>query len=406
MDEDPRPTIVIVDDDSTNLKILEKLLGEEGYEVLTFPNGQAALDHLQVERPDLVIADWEMPELSGIDLCRRIRSDSHLDTLYVLLLTSNTETADMVVGLEAGADDYIGKPFKRQELLARVRAGLRIGQMQRKITQRAAVEAQRDRLQKALEALQQVLSMVGHELRTPLASIRALSEFHLTAQIPGDDEMLDFAKTINFEVVKMSEMVNNMLDLISLESGQHGWHWEAIDLSRLCQQAVDQICNCVDPDQVTVTCDVSPIDLSLQGDARSIRRLLDNLLTNAATHTHDGVISVVARPTRIGDESAIAVTVSDTGEGIADHLLERLGQSFALSAGFYGSNYIQGSGFGLALCRLIADAHGGKISVTSEEYVGTTFTVTLKAELAEPEKARAVIKVLGGGNDSGQDTRR
>jgi len=118
--------ILIVDDDEVSQDILRDALEHEGYEVTSAENGAVALDILAHEDIRFVITDWEMPELDGLDLCRAIRRQSSRGYVYVVLLTSHDDSAEVVEGLSSGADDFICKPFRRAELLARVRTGERV----------------------------------------------------------------------------------------------------------------------------------------------------------------------------------------------------------------------------------------------------------------------------------------
>ena len=114
--------ILVVDDDPPSVKMISFLLHEEGYTVLTASNGADALDIVEREAPDLVILDVMMPHMDGLEVCRRIRRTMQVP---ILILSAKGETADRVVGLDVGADDYLSKPFDPTELLARVRAVLR-----------------------------------------------------------------------------------------------------------------------------------------------------------------------------------------------------------------------------------------------------------------------------------------
>ena len=118
--------ILIVDDDMISREILRNALEESGYTVIMAHNGAEALEIVETERIRLVITDWEMPEMSGVELCRRIRRRSHHGYVYLMLLTGRGKSKEIVEGMSAGADDFIVKPFNTPELLVRVRAGERI----------------------------------------------------------------------------------------------------------------------------------------------------------------------------------------------------------------------------------------------------------------------------------------
>ncbi len=118
--------ILIADDDRVSTMMLSRTLEKWGFEVVVVHDGAAAWQHISgAEPPALVIADWMMPELDGIQLCRRIRAVTPPSTVYVILLTARTSRQDLVAGLEAGADDYLTKPFDPDELRARIHVGQR-----------------------------------------------------------------------------------------------------------------------------------------------------------------------------------------------------------------------------------------------------------------------------------------
>lgn len=135
---------MIAEDDPVSKRLLEATLEKWGNEVLSFDNGEDAWDQLQSpDPPRLVILDWMMPRLDGIEICKRIRKQFLEEYIYIILLTAKGKKGDMVDGLEAGADDYITKPFNMQELKVRLRAGRRILELQEALI--AAREQMRDR---------------------------------------------------------------------------------------------------------------------------------------------------------------------------------------------------------------------------------------------------------------------
>lgn len=117
-----KPKVLVVDDEESILDFITMALEHEGYQVTTAHNGAQALERFQQERPQIVVLDWMLPDLDGIQVCQKIRQAS---SVPVLMLTARGEWEDRVKGLDAGADDYLTKPFKYQELLARIRAILR-----------------------------------------------------------------------------------------------------------------------------------------------------------------------------------------------------------------------------------------------------------------------------------------
>ncbi|MCA9450495.1 MAG: response regulator, partial [Candidatus Omnitrophica bacterium] len=126
--------ILVVDDDKYIRQIMKRYLDREGFQLELVEDGRQAIQLLESYRPDVVISDWMMPEVDGLDLCRWIRQNEELSNVYFILLTSKDSVEDKTLGLEAGANDYVTKPFQGAELIARVRSGLRLRAMQEELS--------------------------------------------------------------------------------------------------------------------------------------------------------------------------------------------------------------------------------------------------------------------------------
>jgi sigma-B regulation protein RsbU (phosphoserine phosphatase) len=144
--------ILIAEDEPISKRLLETILTKAGHDVVAVEDGIRALDSIQKEVPDILITDWMMPELDGLELCRRLRTLNLPSYVYVILLTALTQKENVTQGLDAGADDYVTKPFERTELLARVRAGERVIQLEKSL---------RERNEELSEALAQVKELKG-----------------------------------------------------------------------------------------------------------------------------------------------------------------------------------------------------------------------------------------------------
>lgn len=125
--------ILIAEDEKISKRILDITLAKAGHDVVAVEDGLQALELIQKEVPDMLITDWMMPELDGVELCRRVRAFNLSNYVYIILLTALTQKENIIEGLDAGADDYITKPFERTELLARVRAGERVIQLEKSL---------------------------------------------------------------------------------------------------------------------------------------------------------------------------------------------------------------------------------------------------------------------------------
>lgn len=120
-----KPTILVVEDEQAQRLILQHNLEEAGYEVVTAEDGEVGLEHIKDYKPDIIVLDWMMPKLSGIELCRQIKSASNTKKTPVIMLSARSEEVDRIRGLEIGADDYISKPYSIKEILVRIKGQLR-----------------------------------------------------------------------------------------------------------------------------------------------------------------------------------------------------------------------------------------------------------------------------------------
>jgi len=256
------------------------------------------------------------------------------------------------------------------------------------------LEQERESLQSAVQAMNQVFGVLGHELRTPLAALRASSELLLDGTASGIEAAAGpLINMIHDETVRMAKMVDNILEAARLNSGRAKWQWSSVDLDKTCHDAVRTIMPLIDSARVALECHVDPPGLIMQGDADAIRRLLINLLNNAVKHTTAGKIAVAVHEAVACGRRQIIITCRDTGEGINPQIADKLGEPFALNAGLVGGQYVSGAGLGLAICKGITAAHGGTITVRSKRNSGTTFRVTLDADLDEPQSFDASINI-------------
>jgi signal transduction histidine kinase len=246
----------------------------------------------------------------------------------------------------------------------------------------AAIESERNHLKQSVAAMEQVLGVVAHELRTPLAGLRTMSEFLLMPEAKELAEWDTFLMTMNSEITRMAEMVNTLLEAARLNSGVATCHWGTVQFANVCAEALDVVRPLIDQSKLTLNSSCEPEDLDGKGDAEAIRRLIINLVNNAAKYTPSGSITVSCR--RL-DIQSIELRITDTGKGISPELASRLGEPFALNSGSVGANFIQGTGLGLAICKGIAAAHGGQMVIESAPDKGTTVIVRLRSDLAAAE---------------------
>ena len=199
--------ILIAEDDFTSRTMLQAILTRWGFDVLATCDGEEAYTVFQQnDAPQLAVLDWEMPGVDGADLCRRLRGQDRSDPLYLILLTSRGRREDIVQGLEAGADDYIAKPYDTEELHARIHVGGRMIKLQNALRER--------------EKLQGVLEMAGavcHELNQPLQCVSGFSEL-LLMDLKTDDPNYETLKNIEAGIDRIGKLTRRIMKITSYQT--------------------------------------------------------------------------------------------------------------------------------------------------------------------------------------------
>ncbi|MBN2706034.1 MAG: response regulator [Deltaproteobacteria bacterium] len=199
--------ILIAEDDITSQTMLYAILSKWGYEVSRTADGQKAFAALQeTGSPQLAILDWEMPGLDGPSLCRQLRRQNREEPLYLILLTARDEPRDIVLGLEAGADDYIAKPYDRAELQARINVGIRLLNLQNELREQGKIQG--------------VLEMAGavcHEINQPLQTVLGFSEL-LLMDMDDSDPKYDLLNSIKSGIDRIGHLTHKIMNITHYQS--------------------------------------------------------------------------------------------------------------------------------------------------------------------------------------------
>jgi two-component system, sensor histidine kinase and response regulator len=359
--------ILAVDDTPDNLILVETILESEGFEMDLVADGLSALQQITESPPDLILLDVMMPGIDGYEVTRRIRSNTQLPYIPILLITAFTESS-VVEGLDAGADDFIRKPFDTDELLARVRSLLRL-------------KHSLDEQQKMARQREDFVSRMTHDLRTPLvASDRMLNLFQQEIFCKISPEMKQAIAVMIRSNHNLTQMVNNLLEVYRIEAGKKTLNSEICNLPEMLTEVVEELNPIANDKGLTLKVDTSGLENLSEneegvviGDRLELRRVFSNLIGNAIKFTDTGGIEtrIFESPQNNG-KNLVTIEIEDTGYGIAAEdqatIFERFRQ---------GRNKRAGSGLGLHLSRLIVEAHGGAIEVFSEVGKGSVFTLRL-----------------------------
>ncbi len=358
--------ILVVEDDRAVREGIADILEVAGYEVLTASNGEEALNMLRQQRLDLIVSDIMMPHMDGYDFYEAVHGKSEWVTIPFIFLTAKGAKEDVRLGKQLGADDYLVKPFEREDLLIAVEAKLkRLEEVQRPALERVEqLEEQLTRSER-LALLGQLAAEFAHEIKSPL-SVITMQAALLQRQLGTEDREVaeDMARIIK-QGKRIGEMAQNLLEY----SRRAPLAREATDIHQVLEETLAFTSYLLTRRGITLERhfdrDLPPISV----DPAQMEQVFLNLIVNAAQATpYEGKLTVSTR--RVGDE--VHISFADTGCGIPAENMDKIFEPY-----FTTKPQGEGTGLGLYVCRNIITKHHGSIEVESEVDVGTTFTIKL-----------------------------
>jgi signal transduction histidine kinase len=379
---DVPPRVLIVDDERRNAELLKVLLTPEGYTLLTATNGEDALGLLAAQKPDLILLDVMMPGMDGYEVATKIKQNPATNNIPIIMLTALDDRNARMLGLNAGAEDFLTKPVDRAELCVRVRNLLRLKAYGDKLRVAHAAlalalkEASEAQLmaEHANNAKTQFLRAMSHELRTPLNAISGYTEI-LEMGIRGSvnpAQIKDLGR-IKRASGYLLRLINDVLTIARLE-GARPLHLISIAVNPVLSE-VESLCILqAKANGLELRVHECEREIFAKADAERFQQILINLVTNAIKFTPKGGTIKV---TSDYDTGAVRVRVHDTGVGVRLPDIERVFEPFVQIDRHLTTETQQGVGLGLSISRELARAMQGDLTLDSVEGVGSTFTLTL-----------------------------
>lgn len=363
--------ILIVDDTPDNLWLLSTMLTQHGYEVRSAISGAVALMTTEIELPDLILLDINMPRMDGYEICECLQSNPKTREIPVIFLSAFNQVSDKVKAFRSGGVDYITKPFQVEEVLVRVEHQLTLRRMKAELQQSKAEALKALEREKELNRLKaEFVSMVSHDFRTPLTSIQGFTDLlRYNCQDLSPETQNRYFDKIESAVAHLLHLLNEILLIGSIEAQKVQCQPTFTNLKNFCQELIESL----QPNgrqhsiHVTYTGDCTQVEI----DQTLLRQILNNLLSNAIKYSpqmETVYLSLNCQPAQV------ILQVQDRGIGIPTDGLPYVFEPFYRC---HNVDRIQGTGLGLAVVKKCVEVHRGQIQLDSQEGVGTTFTVTL-----------------------------
>ena len=373
--------ILVVDDVQSNVLLLKALLGREGFGIVIAMNGTEALQKVKSEHPDLILLDVMMPDMDGFEVAGHLKLEPEQAEIPIIFLTALNDSASVVKGFQLGANDFISKPFRREELLIRVEHQLSL------VDARRIILRQTEELRKTIAGRDKLYSVIAHDLRSPMASIKMLCNTIMMSidrqTVPADVfEMLEMTNKTAEEVFSL---LDNLLKWTKSQLGKLSNVPQSIDMVGLVNGVIEVFKPIAGSKSISLKLDSAVESVHVTVDIEMIKSVVRNLISNAIKFSHKDTAVVVhvkvqevadENRTEAGNDKEVLVTVSDSGCGIKKEDQEKL-LNEATHFTTFGTDSEEGAGLGLLLCKDFVSKNHGRLWFTSEEGVGSNFNFTI-----------------------------
>ncbi|MCK4339035.1 MAG: response regulator [Candidatus Cloacimonetes bacterium] len=360
--------VLVVDDEEKNRELLRVLLEAEGFTVLEAEDGEKALKVVEDTPTDVIILDIMMPKMDGFEVCRRLKDDQKTAPIPILLVTALKERDDRIMGIEAGANDFLSKPIDKQDLTLRVRNA-------------AYTKSLFDQLQENYEKLKELeklrdnlTNMIVHDMRSPLMGANGyLKLLQMRAKDNLTEKQNQYVIKASNSVSTLMEIVNSLLDVSKLEEGKMKLDLQQCDLRNLAKDALEMLGSL--KDKLNIYFEPSEEPILINCDPDLITRVIANLLGNAIKFTPEsGKVEISIKK----EDNQARFAVTDTGYGIPPEYQTKIFEKFG-QVEISEKKQKYSTGLGLTFCKLTVEAHGGEIGVDSILEQGSTFWFVLPA---------------------------
>ena len=383
--------VLLVEDNQKIIAIAKAHLKKDRLEVLEAGDGKSALKSVQQNKPDLILLDIDLPDMSGFDICQTLKLDPEHYLIPIIFLTASDDNKSRVKGLDLGAVDYVTKPFDSFELRARVKAALRTRRLQDQLSAlnqelEERVEQRTEKINQLLKQKDAFVNQLSHDLKTPLTPLVAL--LPMVADRTEDTESRKMLDLVMDNVNYMKTLTEMTLQFARLGSDSTQLKLEKFDLVSEIRNIIEGLSPLFEENGTKVINNTTaPLDV--EADRILIKELLHNLISNSVKYTNgNGVVTFDG----ITNGENIEISVKDNGIGMTKEQIERVFEEFYKADDSRSDR--SSTGLGLSISQRIIEKHGGSIRAESQGIGhGTTMNFTLPIRQGESKKNTNADKV-------------
>lgn len=360
--------ILIVDDVMSNVLLLKVLLTNEKFAIATASNGRQALEQVEKENPDLVLLDVMMPDMSGFEVAQHLKSNPNTADIPIIFLTALNSTADIVKGFQVGANDFISKPFNKEELIIRVTHQISL------VAAKRLILSKTEELQRTIAGRDKLYSVIAHDLRSPMGSIKMVLNM-LILNLPSEKigaEMYELLTMANQTTEDVFSLLDNLLKWTKSQIGKLNVVYQDVDLVEVTDGVIEIFSMVASLKKIRIR-EMKPEKMMVNADIDILKTVVRNLLSNAIKFSKENS-EVLVKMEEV--DGMAVVSVQDYGCGISEEGQKKLLHTDTHFSTF-GTNNEEGSGLGLLLCKDFVVKNGGKLWFTSKEGEGSIFSFSI-----------------------------
>ena len=376
MPTEKKHRILIVEDNQENIDLLVHFLRPKKYEIISVMDGAKGLEAAKTEKPDIILLDIMLPKMDGFEVCEKLKKDKETQFIPIIMITALKDLKDKIRSLEAGADDFITKPFENVELLARVRSLLRLKEYHDRLEHtNEQLEEKNKSLTRMDDFKEELINLIVHDMKNPLFVIQGNLQMMKMSMANVSTEFLNkYTSRIERSAHQLLRMVVNLLDISRLEEGTMVLKRDMCDINEIIAEIVDRINEYPENKGKNIVVNLDSDVTQMIFDKSVIERVVENMINFATSNvSEDGKVVI---ETQTLNDGMLQFTIHDNGTQIPEKYREKIFEKFS-QAEIKNEGYRVERALGLTFCKLAIEAHNGKMWLDENIKVGNRFVLEL-----------------------------